>query len=78
MRHITLHTPMATELSAGITAFEVKGVEPKTARQRLLDERIIATVAPYRTQYLRLTPAIYNTEEEIDRALRVIDALALA
>jgi isopenicillin-N epimerase len=75
MPHVTLHTPLATELSAGITAFEIKGLDPEQARQRLLDERIIATVAPYQTKYLRLTPAIFNTEEEIDRALEVIRRL---
>jgi isopenicillin-N epimerase len=73
--HVRLHTPMAPEMSAGITAFEVIGIQPQAARRRLLDQRIIATVAPYPTKYLRLTPAIFNTEEEIDRALAAISGL---
>ena len=75
MPHVTLHTPLPEELSAGITAFDVNGMKSDEAKRRLLDAGIIATVAPYPSALLRLTPGIFNTEAEIDRALEVIDAL---
>jgi selenocysteine lyase/cysteine desulfurase len=76
MNHVVLHTPMSDDLSAGITAFEVKGHESPAVRTRLLDAKIIATVAPYPSAYLRFAPAIFNTEEEVDRGLTAIRALA--
>src|SRR3954468_7276599 len=55
MPHVTLHTPLPEELSAGITAFDVNGMKSDEAKRRLLDAGIIATVAPYPSALLRLT-----------------------
>jgi isopenicillin-N epimerase len=75
MSHVTLHTPIADELSAGITAFEVKGMKSKNVIKKLHDKKIIGTVAPYQTTFARLTPGIYNTPEEIDQVLEAIHSL---
>ncbi|SNZ15594.1 Selenocysteine lyase/Cysteine desulfurase [Terribacillus aidingensis] len=75
MSHVTLHTPIADELSAGITAFEVKGMKSKNVVKKLHDKKIIGTVAPYQTAFARLTPGIYNTPEEIDQVLEAIHSL---
>lgn len=75
MRHVTLHTPMADALSAGLVCFEVAGLGPQTVVQRLRDRRIVATTTPYSPSYARLAPAIFNTPEEVDAALRVVNAL---
>jgi isopenicillin-N epimerase len=78
MSHITLHTPMSDALSSGITAFEVRGMKSSDAEKRLRKEKIIATVAPYPSAYLRLTPGIINTPEEVDTALEAIERLGRA
>ncbi|MDQ3290441.1 MAG: aminotransferase class V-fold PLP-dependent enzyme [Bacteroidota bacterium] len=73
MPHITLHTPIEDNLSSGIIAFEVEGYESKEVVEELKKKNIIATVAPYETAYARFTPGIYNTPEEIDKALNAME-----
>jgi selenocysteine lyase/cysteine desulfurase len=72
MSHVTLHTPMDDELSAGIISFEVKGYSAKDAAKALMEKKVIATAAPYRVSYVRFTPGIINSEEEIDKALEAV------
>jgi selenocysteine lyase/cysteine desulfurase len=76
MGHVTLHTPRATELSAGIVCFEVQGVRPKEVVARLHERGIIASVTPYATQYARLAPSLLTSPEEINKTLREIKNLA--
>ncbi|MFL6213337.1 MAG: aminotransferase class V-fold PLP-dependent enzyme [Blastocatellia bacterium] len=76
MSHVTLHTPMSDELSAGITAFEVRGISSKEAKESLQKKGIVATVAPYPTAYLRFTPGIINTPDEVEAGLAAIRELA--
>ena len=72
MGHVALHTPLDTALSSGITCFDVRGMSPRQVVNRLAEDRIIATVTPYADAYARFTPAIWNTEEEIDAAIRAV------
>lgn len=76
MRGITLQTPRRTDLSAGIVSFDVEGMDPDTAAARLKERRIVGSVAPYAVRHVRLTPSIYNTPDDIERALREVRALA--
>ena len=76
MGHVTLHTPRARELSAGIISFEVAGLTPAEVVARLQVKRIHAKVSPYRPTYARLAPAILNSAEEIEAALGAVRALA--
>jgi selenocysteine lyase/cysteine desulfurase len=76
MPHVTLHTPMAEELSAGLVCFEVKGVPAPEVIKRLHARKIIASVTPYATEYARFSPGILNTPEEIDRVLAEVKAMA--
>jgi selenocysteine lyase/cysteine desulfurase len=76
MGHVTLHTPRARELSAGIISFEVAGLTPAEVVARLHAKRIHAKVSPYRPTYARLAPAILNSAEEVEAALRAVRALA--
>lgn len=69
---VKLHTPMSGDLSAGLIAFEVDGVEPKRVVERLLAKRIIASTSPYRVSYARLAPSLVNTPEEVDAAVRAV------
>ncbi|RTQ51575.1 aminotransferase class V-fold PLP-dependent enzyme [Hymenobacter gummosus] len=76
MPHVTLHTPLADELSSGIVSFEVRGLGPDAVIEKLKEQKIIATKAPYHDyQYVRFTPGIIYTEEEVDRALAAVRAL---
>jgi selenocysteine lyase/cysteine desulfurase len=76
MKHVTLHTPMSPDVSAGIVTFEVAGLAPAQVVERLHEKRIIATTTPYATSYARLAPGLINTPEDVDAALREIRALA--
>lgn len=73
---VRLRTPRAAELSAGITCFEIEGVPPKTAVDRLFERKIIASDSPYLASYVRLTPGLLNTPEEVDRAVAAVKAVA--
>jgi isopenicillin-N epimerase len=76
MKHVTLHTPMSDDVSAGIVTFEVLGAKPDQVVARLLEKRIVATTTPYAKSYARLAPGILNTPSDIDAALREVRALA--
>ena len=75
MGHVTLHTPLAEALSAGIVCFEVDRLSPDAVVAALGRRRIVATVTPYSPPYARLAPAVFNTTAEIDRALAAVRAL---
>lgn len=74
-RHVTLYTPMSPELSAGIVCFDVDGMSPEEVVARLRTRRIVASATPYAPSHARLTPGIYNTPEDIERALAAIRRL---
>jgi len=76
MGHVTLHTPRATELSAGIVCFEVHVVRPKEVVARLHKSGINASVTPYATEYARLAPSLLTSPEEINKTLQEIKNLA--
>lgn len=73
IKHITLHTPVATALSSGINCFEVKGINPGEAVKKLNAKKIIASASPYRVSYVRLTPSIVNNEEEVRKCISVLE-----
>lgn len=77
MAHVTLHTPMSDDLSAGIVCFEVAGIaDPRDVVARLHRHKIIASRSPYRTSYARLAPSLLNSPDEVDAALRAVRELA--
>jgi isopenicillin-N epimerase len=76
MRHVTVHTPQAQELSAGIICFEVAGLAPAEVVTRLHAKRIHSKLSPYLPTYARLAPAIINSADEVETALRAVRALA--
>jgi isopenicillin-N epimerase len=76
MSHVTLKTPRADSLSAGLVCFDVRGLSPTAVVSALRRRRIIATVTPYTPTYARLSPGLLNTPVQIDRALAAIRALA--
>ena len=76
MPHITLQTPMSSELSAGIVSFDVDGLTADATVHRLRNGNVIASAAPYAVRHARLTPSFRNTPEEVDYALNLLNALA--
>ncbi|UNK49250.1 aminotransferase class V-fold PLP-dependent enzyme [Lysobacter sp. S4-A87] len=75
-RRIRIHTPMTSDLSAGLVAFEVDGMKTEDVVKRLLGQKIIASSSPYAISYPRLAPSLVNTPEEVDRAARAVHELA--
>jgi len=75
MPHVTLHTPRAASLSAGLVCFEVRGLPAQDVVERLAARGIVATVTPYTPTYARVGPSILNTTAEIRRAVRALRAL---
>ncbi len=72
MPHITLHTPMSQDLSAGIVCFDVAGMAPRQVVERLKQKKIIGSVTPYATQYARLAPSLLTSSEDIEHTLQEI------
>jgi selenocysteine lyase/cysteine desulfurase len=72
MPHIRLYTPMEETLSAGIVCFDVDGLNPRQVVAQLRQQNIVASDTPYSPSHARLTPGVYNTSEEMDRALSAI------
>jgi selenocysteine lyase/cysteine desulfurase len=75
MRHVTLHTPLSQDVSAGIVCFEVAGMPPGEAVKNLRRKGIVGSVTPYAAQYVRLAPGILNSPAEIETVLREIRIL---
>ena len=76
LKRVRLVTPQSGALSAGLVCFEVAGVTPFDAVDRLwARSRIVASVTPYSTPYVRLGPSIINTPAEVDRVVRSVAAL---
>ena len=72
MPHVTLHTPMSKDLSAGIVCFEVAGMTPRHVIERLRHRKIIGSVTPYATQYARLAPSLLTLTKDIEQTLEEI------
>lgn len=75
MPHVTLHTPRAVELSAGIDCFEVAGMDVHTVVSKLLEKKVIASSSPYKLSYARLAPSLLNDEQQVEQALRAVREL---
>ena len=75
IKHIRLITPKSESISAGINCFEVEGMKPEEVVKKLYAKNIIASASPYKTSYVRLTPSIVNTEEEVTVCLNELEQL---
>lgn len=74
--HLILQTPLSDALSAGIVCFEVRGLAPDDAVAALHERRVVATTSPYRTRYVRLSPGLTNSDDEIAATLDALERLA--
>jgi isopenicillin-N epimerase len=73
---VTVVTPASPELSSGIVCFDVDGMGPDAVVSRLDEKQIVATVTPYATPHVRLTPSIMNTPAEIEMVLAAVRELS--
>jgi isopenicillin-N epimerase len=73
--HVVVYTPAASELSAGLVCFDVKGLKAKETVARLLSKGIIASTTPYRVPVSRVACGIMNTPAEVDATLRAVRGL---
>ena len=73
--HVRLRTPLDQRLSSGLVCFEVDGLSPPLAVERLAGRRIVASVTPYARSYVRLGPGIVNSEADVDAALAAVRSL---
>jgi selenocysteine lyase/cysteine desulfurase len=70
---VRLRTPSDEELSSGLVCCEIRGADPGEVVDRLRERhRVIASVTPYRTRYVRFGPSVANTADEVDRALEAV------
>jgi len=76
MSHVSLHTPMSSDLSSGLVCFDVDGVAPGEVVKRMHDKGIIMSNTPYRQSHARFAPSLLNNEGEIDSALAEIKSMA--
>ncbi len=75
--NVHLYTPVDPALSAGINAFKIGSLSAAEAVKAFHDEGIFASASPYAESYVRLTPCVINTEEEVDQCIEVIQKLAV-
>jgi len=73
---VRLRTPMSPEVSAGITCFEINGMPPDAAVQKLRAQNIVASVTPYKTLFVRLAPSLLTTPEQVDQTLAAVKNIA--
>lgn len=75
MQHVKLRTPRARDLSAGIVCFEVDGWKPEQVVEHLHERRIMGSVTPYATKYVRLAPSLLTLPEEVEKTLQEIRSI---
>jgi len=76
MSGVRLQTPMADDLSAGMVCFEVNGLSAAHTVERLKERGIVASVTPpYKYEYARVTPSLWNTPAEVEATLSAIHSL---
>jgi selenocysteine lyase/cysteine desulfurase len=69
---VSVVTPMAEELSAGIVCLEVAGSQPADVLGTLAAHGVVASITPYREQYVRLGPSIVTSPDDVNA---VVEAL---
>ena len=74
--NIILLTPMEQEISSGFICAKITGLTASEIVSRLLSHNIIVGQTPYEDTSFRISPSIYNTEEEIITACNIITEIA--
>jgi selenocysteine lyase/cysteine desulfurase len=76
---VRVRTPRDEALSAGLVCCELDGTDPGEVVDRLRKEhRVVASVTPYRTRYVRFGPSVANRAGDVRRCIEAVAALARA
>ncbi len=75
MDHVTIHSSTNEDMAAGITTYAVAGLTGPELQKTLWEKERLQPRS-VGTEVMRHSTHIYNSEEEIDRALKVISTLA--
>lgn len=76
IRGVTVKTPMDETLSAGLVCADVARAHAPEIVDGLREEhRIVASVTPYATEYVRFGPSVANSEEQVDQAIAAVAAM---
>ncbi|MEV5502614.1 hypothetical protein AB0M50_45155 [Nonomuraea fuscirosea] len=73
--HVTLATPQAPELSAGLVCCAITGMQPLQAVERLRAKKVLTSVTPYSHSLLRFGTSIVTTPEQVDLAIKAVEEL---
>jgi selenocysteine lyase/cysteine desulfurase len=74
---VRLRTPRNDALSAGLVCADVAGVDPGEVVDELRERhRVVASVTPYRTRYVRFGPSIANSARDVDSAVAAVAKIA--
>ncbi len=71
---IRVITPLAWKRSAGLVAIEIKGKRAKTVFNALLKKGIVVRYTPP-PSYVRISVNYFNTREELDRLVDVLESI---
>ncbi len=72
---LTLKTPMSPDLSAGIVCFDIAGQVPPEIVYKLRGQKVVGSVTPYATSYVRLGPSIATNPDQVDQAIEAVSSL---
>lgn len=72
---VSLKTPIDATLTSGITAFEIRGLSPRDSVSTMREHNIIASQAPYSRSYLRLSPGLLNSEDDVEFCINIVQQL---
>ncbi|MDX1676731.1 aminotransferase class V-fold PLP-dependent enzyme [Arsukibacterium sp.] len=72
IKGVTLHTPMAAELSSGLVCFDYKAMTPDDVVKAMHAKGIIMSSTPYRQSHARFAPSLINNEQEIKQTLAAL------
>lgn len=70
---VTLRSPRPAR--SGLVSFEIAGIEPKDAVERLLEQKFVARFIPDPNPYVRVSTHLFNTEEELEALARAVGNL---
>jgi isopenicillin-N epimerase len=73
---VTIRTPAAEELSAGLVCFELSGRRPEDVVEALRERGVVSTVTPYAQPYVRFGTTVLVSEDDVDQAVSAVGALA--
>ena len=66
---VTLKTPRDPGVSAGLTCCLVDGEDPPATVSRLRAQKVLASVTPYATPYVRFGTGLFSGESDVDAAV---------